>query len=153
MGATKRLFSLISALAGSLLVIGLSGPANATTSITGPATARQAMVSLRAAAHGVKVPNAPGQTACHYSSFPGNVCMQETNNGYDVAFYNRGVSSLVDFNLITSSGTYGDRGAFWSVPGQYNSYFFSVGYKSWAYACLYSRDYKFAPFCTPTLYG
>jgi hypothetical protein len=109
--------------------------------------------ALNAAAHGRIVPRSPGQVGCHYSSFPGNLCVNERSNGYDVAFYNRGVRSLVDFNLITSSGRYGDRGAFWSVPGQYNSYFFAVGYKSWAYACLYSRDYKFSPFCTPVLYG
>lgn len=94
---------------------------------------------------------APGQIACASRADAGAICVLQRSNGYDAGFEGN-VTSTVDFNLVTSSGRYGSSGAFVTRPGQYNSYFFAVGYKSWAYACIYSRDFKFAPLCTPTLY-
>lgn len=99
----------------------------------------------------------PGEMACRNGLPGGNLCIKQTNNGYNVSFFNTGVNSTVDFNLYVRDGiwnySYGDGGAFSSRTWQYNSYFFAVGYKDSAYACAYSRDYKFAPICTPVLLG
>ena len=82
----------------------------------------------------------------------------QRNDGYDVGFRNIRAHSLVDFNLHAivvppnTKATYGTQGPFYTVPGQYNSYFFAVGYKPLAQVCLYSRDYRFNPICAPPLF-
>jgi hypothetical protein len=99
------------------------------------------------------VASAPGETRCSEDAVLGRLCVTQRDNGYDVTYQNHKVCDCVDFNLQTSDGTYGDEGAFWTRPDQYNSYFFAVGYKSSARACLYSRNSTFPPFCTPSVYG
>jgi hypothetical protein len=96
---------------------------------------------------------APGETRCSEDAVIGRLCVTQRDNGYDATYQNHKVCDCVDFNLQTSDGTYGDEGAFWTRPDQANSYFFAVGYKSWARVCLYSRNAKFPPFCTPTVSG
>lgn len=93
-----------------------------------------------------------------YRANVGELCIVQRNDGYDVGFRNIRTSSLVDFNLVAivvppnTKAWYGTQGPFYTVPGQYNSYFFAVGYKSLAQGCLYSRDYRFDPFCTPPIF-
>jgi hypothetical protein len=68
------------------------------------------------------------------------VCIDAVNNGYNALVYHfRGPTYTVDFNLATSTGTYGDQGAFSIAAGQTRTYFFAVGYKSWAQVLLYWR--------------
>src|SRR5689334_15431130 len=90
----------------------------------------------------------PGLTCGGSPAAGGGVCILKRDNGYDVAFASE-VRSTADFNLVTSSGTYGDEGSFEAYPGGDYSYFFAVGYKSWAHVCVYSRDNVFAPICSP----
>jgi hypothetical protein len=41
---------------------------------------------------------------------------------------------------VDVDGTYGDNGAFWSCQGQYNSYFFAVGFQGCAQVIVYDRS-------------
>lgn len=133
----KRFLPLISAsiLAGITLLSLQAIPAGAATTV---------------------IPYFPGDEGCNYSNpSVGAICVVESSNGYYVDFQNGNIYGYVDFNLVTSSGTYGDLGSFYTTPGQFNSYFFGVGDKGWAAACLYSRDNpeKFAPLCTSAVFG
>jgi hypothetical protein len=83
------------------------------------------------------------------------VCIDATNNGYNALVYHAyGPTYTVDFNLATSTGTYGDSGAFSIAAGQTRTYFFAVGYKSWAYVILYWRAGSpyFSPLPSPEVY-
>ena len=68
------------------------------------------------------------------------VCIDATNNGYNARVdHASGPDYTVDFNLITSDGTYGDYGNFTLTAGQSKTYFFAVGYKVAAQVNLYWR--------------
>jgi hypothetical protein len=71
----------------------------------------------------------------------GSVCVRRINNGYDARYTNRGgYAEFVNFNLVTPQGTYGDRGPFWTNPGETRTYFFAVGDKGCqVYVNLYDR--------------
>lgn len=143
MQGSKTLRRVGVVLVGALLSVGAgtafpSAAASAAVSLAGP-------ISSPAAA------NSPGDLACEYRPGTGGICVLQRDNGYDVGFASE-VSSRADFNLETSSGNYGDDGWFQTSPGSDHSYFFSVGYKSWARACVYARDFAFAPLCTARIY-
>jgi hypothetical protein len=85
------------------------------------------------------------------------LCIVQRDNGYDASFRSTWHTGLVDFNLHAivvlpnTKERYGTQGPFYTRPGQYNSYFFAVGYKPSAQVCLYARDLAFTPFCTQGL--
>lgn len=83
------------------------------------------------------------------------VCIEKINNGYNArATHNSGPTYLVDFNLATNEGTYGDNGAFYISAGETRTYFFAVGYKQWAQVLLYWRAGSpyFSPMFSPVAY-
>lgn len=76
------------------------------------------------------------------------LCIEWVGYGYDARVtHSGGPWYIVDFNLITSDGRYGDEGAFWLGPGETRIYTFSVGCKSWAETWLYwqSGQPEFSP--------
>jgi hypothetical protein len=80
------------------------------------------------------------------------VCIEKINNGYNAtATHESGPTYLVDFNLDTNEGTFGDEGAFLIGPGQQRTYFFAVGFKQWAQVKLYWRSGspEFPPMFSP----
>jgi hypothetical protein len=86
------------------------------------------------------------------------VCIVQINNGYDArVIHEAGPTYLVDFNLVTSDGRYGDLGPFWISGGDpQRTYFFAVGYKAWAQVFLYWRSGQpefsplYSPVCPPS---
>jgi len=63
------------------------------------------------------------------SAHLGIVCATASWSGYNAEYVNNsGQCFWADFNLMLADGrVFGDNGAFWSCPQQYNSYFFAVG--------------------------
>ena len=83
-----------------------------------------------------------------------SVCVEKINNGYNAfAYHGSGPTYLVDFNLETDTGTYGDYGAFYISAGETRTFFFAVGYKQWAYVHLYWRagSPEFPPMFSPVV--
>jgi hypothetical protein len=81
------------------------------------------------------------------------VCIVQMGNGYDArVIHERGPTYLVDFNLSTSDGVYGDEGPFWISGGDpQRTYFFAVGLKQWAQVYLFWRagSPEFSPLYSP----
>jgi hypothetical protein len=77
----------------------------------------------------------------------GVVCDTASWSGYNAEYINHtGQCFWADFNLQTTgyqggpSGTYGDNGSFWTCDGQYNSYFFAVGFQGCSQVIVYDRS-------------
>lgn len=84
-----------------------------------------------------------------------SVCVEKINNGYNaVVYHGYGPLYIVDFNLATNEGQYGDYGEFYIAAGQTRTYFFAVGYKQWAYTLVYWRSGSpyFSPMFSPVVY-
>jgi hypothetical protein len=76
------------------------------------------------------------------SAHLGIVCATAFPNGYNAEYVNNsGQCFWADFNLMIYDGrVFGDEGAFWSCPEQYNSYFFAVGAQGCAMVIVYDRS-------------
>jgi len=141
----------------------LLGTGPAVQAATGTATP-SAVRSLRSAAPQLDHESARGRlpsqdgddnTRCtNHVLNVGELCILAADDGYYASFDSDIDDPSVDFTLWTGDlGPIGDQGAFpvHRRDGQIHTYFFAVGKRTSAHVCLYSRDFKFSPLCTPEL--